>query len=333
MRYLGSRALYKLGHNLSALGPTLFSSHVFRRFPLSSTLQRRIFHNDGYQRFQHNKTPIYQNKRFWLVSGAGGFVGYIYYLNHLETVPFSGRRRFIDITPRQEEAMAIQAYQQIMAQYGRYILPQNHPYTKLVRRVAQRIINVSGLHDLNWEVYVIESKEKNAFVLPGGKIFVFTGLFEITQNEDALAAVLGHECAHQIARHNAEKISRLKIIFIFQLLLSFFFDPSFLFNRLFLEFGLLLPFSRNCEVEADSIGLTLMAQACYDPKEAIKMWERMEKADKSLQVQFISTHPTHKNRIARLSEQLPQAIIKRENSDCISEIDYLNQFNQQIVYW
>ncbi|KAJ3278500.1 hypothetical protein HDU76_009873, partial [Blyttiomyces sp. JEL0837] len=232
-------------------------------------------------------------------------------------VPISGRRRFIDLTKMEEEMLARQAYREIMAEFGHAIVPSNHPYSVFVRWVAEKIIKVSGMTDLNWEVYLIQSPQRNAFVLPGGKVFVFTGILPIVQNEDGLAAVLGHEIAHQVARHSAEKMSWTKVAVLAQVLVSFFFDPGMLFSRLFMEFGVMMPFSRKCETEADYIGLKLMAQACYDPTAAVDMWTRMKMADNGEKVsEYMSTHPAHDTRIKQITEWLPEAIETREKSDC-----------------
>ncbi|CAG8454870.1 6435_t:CDS:2 [Racocetra fulgida] len=99
----------------------------------------------------------------------------------------------MDVTPKQEAKLAQQAYSEIMRRYRHNILPSWDHRTRFVRTVAQQIIRVSGMEDLKWEVHVIESPEKNAFVLPGGKIFVFTGILPIVENQHGLAAVLGHE--------------------------------------------------------------------------------------------------------------------------------------------
>lgn len=140
-----------------------------------------------------------------------------------------------------------------------------------MERVAKRLINVSGMSGLNWEVHVVNSNEPNAFVIPGGKIFVFTGIFQIAQNDDQLAAVMGHEIGHQLARHSAEKMSFFKFAMVARLFLSLFVDTSFIFNRVFFDLIFTLPFSRQMETEADFVGLMLMAQACYDPSEVKKL--------------------------------------------------------------
>ncbi|KAJ3062196.1 hypothetical protein HK102_008846, partial [Quaeritorhiza haematococci] len=158
-----------------------------------------------------------------------GVIGGTYYRRHLEVVPISGRLRFIDMDPPQEESLSKKAYAEIMMQYGDAILPVDHPYTQLVRKVTERIIKVIETDAPSWEVYVVDSPQRNAFVLLGGKIFVFTGISPILGNEDCLAAVLGHEIAHQVARHAAEQLSYLKVLIFFELVLSLFMDPEPIF--------------------------------------------------------------------------------------------------------
>ncbi|KAI8074275.1 peptidase family M48-domain-containing protein [Gilbertella persicaria] len=257
------------------------------------------------------------SKRLWLFVGTGTVLYGGYYVTHLERVPISNRVRFMDVTPRQEEAMAIQAYKEVMHEYGRRILPPNHPYSQFVRRVAKRLVRVSGMDHMKWEFHVVDSPERNAFVLPGGKVFVFTGILPIASKDthihiyidkltDGMAAVLGHEISHQLARHSAEKLSFAKVLFALRFTFALFgVDPSFLFNQLTLNFLMMKPFSRKCETEADSIGLQLMALACFDPREAIKVWKRMEAAGGDHEIaQFASTHPSHKNRIRYLTKEV-----------------------------
>ena len=175
---------------------------------------------------------------------------------------------------------------------------------------------------------------------------------------DGMEAVLGHEIAHQLARHSGEKLSFAKILFVLQVTLSLIgIDPSFIFNQLMLNFGIMMPFSRKCETEADSIGLQLMAQACFDPHEATRVWQRMEASGGKEVPQFASTHPSHKNRVQRLEKevwitfmymmktlrlwvidnnvyQLPKALSIRSSSDCSTEMrDYANMFHQVWTRW
>ncbi|KAJ1936352.1 metalloendopeptidase [Linderina pennispora] len=159
------------------------------------------------------------------------------------------------------------------------------------------------------------SEERNAFVLPGGKVFVFTGILPITKTEDGLAAVLGHEIAHQYARHAAEKISQSNLLSFVYILASFFVDPSLLqLGRGMTHLLTVLPNSRACEREADYLGLLFMAQACYDPRAAVGLWQRMQMAEQGSPPQFLNTHPATGDRIEKITEWLPQAELKREAS-------------------
>ncbi|KAF9112196.1 hypothetical protein BGX27_003797 [Mortierella sp. AM989] len=278
--------------------------------------------------------PIFQDRRYQIATGivavgAGG-----YYVTHLETVPMSGRRRFIDVSVSQEEMMAKEAYKQVMRQFGGEILPPNHPYTKYVERIARRIIKAAGMENFEWEFYVIHSDQKNAFVLPGGKVFVFTGILPIAENEDGLATVLGHEIAHQLARHSAEKLSFTKIALFVGVIISLAFDPSWTVQRLIMDLGMMLPFSRKCETEADHIGLQLMAQACFDPRESTKMWTRMASQESGPSLAFLNTHPASKDRIKNMMKWMPEAMETYHKSDCATTSAYADMFsNQKLVYW
>ncbi|GAO50851.1 hypothetical protein G7K_4970-t1 [Saitoella complicata NRRL Y-17804] len=245
----------------------------------------------------------------------------------------TGRRRFMAISPEAEADIAKQAYQAVMQEYGNSMLPASDPRTKLVMRVMKRIIAVSGMTDLNWEVHVIESPEKNAFVSPGGKVFVFTGILPIAKNEDGLAVVLGHETAHQIARHTAEKLSLGVIISALRFAVFFAgLDIGPLTNSFF-QFLMDLPNSRKCESEADHIGLLLTAQACFNPQEAIPLWQRMEAAEAVGVPQFLSTHPTPKNRIQQMQEWMHEAEEKRANSNCTQQLGgWADQFRKTQRY-
>lgn len=162
-----------------------------------------------------------------VVLGGGG----LYYVSHLEQVPHTGRWRFMDVSPSLEKNMGQQGYGEVISQYRGRILDSRHPSHRYVEEVARRIVKGSGLDKggVAWECHVIEDGSKNAFVLPGGKIFVFTGILPVCANEDGLAVVLGHggsslllsvavltsndaaEIAHQVARHSAERMSSMKV--------------------------------------------------------------------------------------------------------------------------
>ncbi|KAI8872308.1 hypothetical protein GQ42DRAFT_161409 [Ramicandelaber brevisporus] len=251
------------------------------------------------------------NQRTMYIIGGAGLSFGAYYVSHLEPAPVTGRLRFMNVSREAEKAAGDQAYRALLQKYSNQLYPDNHPISQYVRKVANRIIEVASSEmptDTDWRVHVIHSDEPNAFVLPGGRIFVFSGILPIAQNEAGLASVLGHEVAHQVARHSAEKMSLDSISGIFLLLLSVFIDPSFYqTNRMLMELGVMLPNSRACETEADMIGLNLMAKACYPPAETVQLWTRMQQKAKDAPFQFISTHPSHGNRIKTISEKVPDA--------------------------
>ncbi|KAJ9478101.1 Mitochondrial metalloendopeptidase OMA1 [Pseudozyma hubeiensis] len=175
-----------------------------------------------------------------------------------------------------------------------------------------------------WEVFVIDDpKQKNAFVLPGGKIFVFTGILPICANPDGLATVLGHEVAHQVARHSAEKMSGYKVLLFGSFLLEAF-GLDIGLSRTALTLLLSLPNSRKTELEADYLGLRIMSRACFDPREASKLWTRMSESEggdgsggvlSSAQA-ILSTHPVSSQRIKNMEKWLPEAMDTRRASDC-----------------
>ncbi|KAI9296788.1 hypothetical protein K502DRAFT_328809 [Neoconidiobolus thromboides FSU 785] len=292
---------------------------------------RRFGNNQQYQRFNTvNKTKFGIDSRL-LILGGGGLLG-VYYYVHLEPVPISGRMRFINMSLEAEEKLSIQAYEQVLSEYGHKLVDKNHRVSRYVQEVAERIINVSGL-DLKWEVNVIHDKIPNAFVLPGGKIFVFTGILEVADNKDALGIILGHEVAHQIARHSAEKMSFNQLVYLGTFLISLITDPSFLFNKYFLELGIFLPFSRKCEIEADEIGLILASRACFNPKEALRVWERMSQLDGMFgKLSFLSTHPSSEYRLKNLNQMMPKALLHYENSDCHTTYAPFLQATKQFGY-
>ncbi|KAN0065064.1 metalloendopeptidase [Thecaphora frezii] len=274
----------------------------------------------------------------------------VYYVYHLEQVPETGRWRFMNVSGEQEIAMGLESYQQVLREHRDRILPHDHPYSRYVRKTAARIISAlehgsstvvklgsvdvalspdhgSGRHrQTDWEVFVInDPDQKNAFVLPGGKIFVFTGILPICANEDGLATVLGHEMAHQVARHSAEKLSGLHVFVVAAAMLEAVVGLDAGLSRMALTLLLSLPNSRKMELEADRIGLDIMAKACYDPREASRLWQRMEASEGGsggglgdAAKALLSTHPVNSQRIRKMEEWLPDAMGTRSESGCPS---------------
>jgi len=224
--------------------------------------------------------------------------------------PYTNRPQLILISPQQEIQMGLQASQEILKKSK---LSKDPHYNQMVQRVASRIAKVAEeeFHPgFKWEFYVLDSPQVNAFCLPGGKIFVYTGLLKLVQNEDQLAAVIGHEVAHAILRHGSERVSMGMIGDVGKKLIAKglsvvggqwgpLFDMAYGVTT---KYGVIYPYSRKFEYEADELGLYLMYKACYDPNEAINFWYRMMKLPKQQVPEFLSTHPSDENRIRALQQ-------------------------------
>ena len=202
-----------------------------------------------YNRFSNVRTLWYTSPAFRYGIGAtGAGVGVFYYAN-LEEVPISGRRRFNCFSSQFEEQLGQQSMQAVLQEFRGRVLPPNHPQSKMVNRVLQRLIPASGMEHLHWEVRVIDDPDQiNAFVMPGGKVFVFSGILRICGGDDELAAVLGHEISHQLAHHNAEKLSQQVLLVALAGLAAWCFDVSGQVPKFILDLVLERPGSRKMEV-------------------------------------------------------------------------------------
>ena len=236
--------------------------------------------------------------------------------------PF-GRKQIVTLSAEQENALGAQAFTEVLKESrvigsgpivdqvrgvtGRLEKATKHPEFLKLARIKER--------PYNWEVRVVESKEMNAFCLPGGKMVVYTGILPICQTEAGLATVMGHEISHALSRHGAERLARDQMM---QAALS---GAAVSLSDLDVEkrqrvmallgagakFGA-LKYSRQNETEADHMGLFLMAAAGFDPRESVKFWERMKaQASGGRTPQFLSTHPSHETRIRDLANWMPEA--------------------------
>ena len=219
--------------------------------------------------------------------------------------------------------MGKRTYQAVLQQYQGQILPANHWSVRLAKKVVARLLPHSGLPEARdggeWEVNVIQSDDVNAFVIPGGKVFVFTGILPICEDEQGLAAVLGHEIAHNIAHHSAENLSRVSFLLPFAWAAAYFLDVSGQLTFWVLDLAYNRPGSRKQESEADLLGLMMMSRACYDPQAALSMWRKMELVEKQMGGSvpgFLSTHPTNKRRIEDIGKWLPRAEESRDENGC-----------------
>ena len=242
-----------------------------------------------------------------------------------ETNPYTGRSQLLTTSLEQEMQMGAQAYQAQVVNDPKVVKSQNPAEVDPVRRVAKRIIEVARkskyaeiANQFQWEVVIIKDDHTlNAFALPGGKIAVYTGLFPVARNEAGLAAVMGHEVVHALARHGGERMSQaqatnatLQLVNIALTGTTNSAAAQLAMAALGMgaKVGVLLPFSRKHESEADYIGMLLAAEAGYDPQESVRVWQRMEQMSSGSTSEFLSTHPSHGTRIKDLQAAMPEAL-------------------------
>jgi len=234
-------------------------------------------------------------------------------------VPGTSRDR-LDLLPRSTvDAMGREAFADIRAS-GK-VIDQGRQVQR-VRRVARRVIEAgkrrypgAGLEGYNWEVVLIDDESANAFALPGGRIGVHTGLLPVAQNDDGLAIILGHEVAHVLAGHSGERLSQHLLIVGGTVLGAMAIGDDDETTRevtlaamgIGTQLGIVLPYSRLHESEADELGLFIAAEAGYDPDQAIGLWHRMARESAGRDIEFLSTHPDPHHRIEHLRALLPEA--------------------------
>jgi predicted Zn-dependent protease len=246
---------------------------------------------------------------------AGLFFAYQYFSSEKFVNPETGRQSHVAMSPREEASLGVQSYQQVLAQSESI---NSGPELEMIKGVASRLATATGQAgaDFDWQVSLIRSSQVNAFCLPGGKVVVYTGILPVTQNESALATVLGHEMAHATSRHGSQRVleQNLAQTALTGVAMSLS-DMDYDKQRAVMgalgagaQFGVLMPFSRKHESEADHIGLHYMARAGYDPRESIRFWQRMENAGGAQPPEFLSDHPSHGTRIQQLEAEMPKAL-------------------------
>lgn len=227
----------------------------------------------------------------------------------------TGRKQFIFMPEGQMVVMGVQSFSQMRDQTPPVKDAAINNYVQCVANALTRL-PAAQENSNDWEVVVFDAPAVNAFALPGGKIGVYKGLLGVAETADQLAAVLGHEVGHVLARHGNERVSQNFAVSQGLTLLDNWMAASNSGNRqlvmsalgLGTQVGVLLPFSRLQESESDQIGLGLMAQAGFDPRESIKLWQNMGKSGGQGAPEFMSTHPAHDTRIDRLNRAMPPAL-------------------------
>ena len=270
-------------------------------------------------------TPSYILKRpykgiVWLVAWAGFLL-----LFSCATVPITERRAVHLVSDEEMNTLSLQEYTKVIQQSK---LSHNSAEVQMVKNVGSRIARATedllkekgmgeDIRTYKWEFNLIDDpKTVNAWCMPGGKVAVYTGILPVTKDETGLAVVMGHEIAHAVAKHGNERMSQGLLAQLGGVALSVALSTQAAATTdLFLsayglgtQVGILLPYSRVQEAEADKIGLALMAKAGYDPKEAVPFWKRMNEKGGSRPPEFLSTHPAPETRIREIEAFLPEAM-------------------------
>ena len=254
----------------------------------------------------------------------------VFFLVACGTVPFSGRKQFTVIPASQMVSLGNDSYAQVLKQNK---LSDNQQYTDQVRRVGSRISEAveeyfsqegmaDRLKDYKWEFNVLASDAMNAWCMPGGKIAFYEGIMPVCQDDKGVAVVMAHEIAHAVARHGNERMSQQLSVQLGGMVLSEALEKEEETTKklamaafgLGSQVGLLLPYSRTHEKEADELGLYFMAMANYDPRSAPEFWERMQAKGGSRPPEFLSTHPHPENRIKNMQEHMQKALEYYNNS-------------------
>ena len=272
--------------------------------------------------------------RWWVLLLFAGYAAWSWF-GSAEVDPYTGEQAHYGATAEQEIQLGAQAYQQVRSDAAAQgaLLPPDAQVSRQIREIASRLVArvpqvTADLAAMNqqqaptdyqgfqWDVSVIQSDDANAFVLPGGKMAVYTGLLPIAENQDAMAVVMGHEVAHALLRHGSQRMAQQKLVQMGQMAAGVAFggmEPSqqqALMSALGAgaQYGLVLPYGRNHETQADQVGLMLAAAACFNPREAVPLWERMSSLGGGERPpEFASTHPDPANRIQTLQSLMPQA--------------------------
>jgi predicted Zn-dependent protease len=249
----------------------------------------------------------------------------VFILQYCATVPVTGRKQLNIIPGSTMLSMSLQQYDEVLKSSK---LSQNQQQTQMVKRVGARIQhaveqyfaekNMSAeLKNYAWEFNLVESKEENAWCMPGGKVVVYTGILPITRDETGLAVVMGHEIAHAIAGHGNERMSQgllteLGGVALMKALEQKPEQTKQLWMTAFgagTQLGVLLPYSRLQESEADHLGLIFMAMAGYDPGKAVEFWQRMASMKEGQSPpELLSTHPSDETRINKIKALIPEAM-------------------------
>ena len=237
--------------------------------------------------------------------------------------PITNRRQLALVPEAEEQKLGLTAFEEVRKNNK---LTTNKSYVDVVERVGKRLAAVAGRDDYSWEFAVIADKTQNAFCLPGGKVAFYEGIIPVCANEAGVAVVMSHEISHALARHGGERMSQQMVeqkVETGGIALAKYIGVKMTADQeemaktvynLGAQYGVMLPYSRFHESEADEMGIHLMAKAGYDPHEAPRFWERFHgaKAEESTTPWYASTHPSDESRAQKLSQILPEAAAEYE---------------------
>jgi Zn-dependent protease with chaperone function len=236
------------------------------------------------------------------------------------TNPYTGRSQLMLVSEAQEKELGVSAYQEVLGQSQVSTDPRE---VDPVRRVGKAIAQAANQPDFKWEFNtIVDDKTMNAWCLPGGKIAFYTGIFPALEDEAGMAFVMGHEVGHALMHHGAERMSQQLAAGGATALVGAYLgmkdsDSAGMIMAAFgvaTQVGVLLPFSRKHEAEADQVGLALMAKAGYDPHAAVRVWKKMSQLGGKQPPEWLSTHPSHESRIADLESRMSEAVAVYEKS-------------------
>jgi len=270
-----------------------------------------------------SNSPAPRRRIVWLpLVAALVFAGISYFRSEKFVNPETGRAARVAMSEGQEAALGLATFKEVLSKSE---IVSSGPEVNMVVDVARRLAAVTGDtgSKFDWQVSVVRDPQVNAFCLPGGKIVVYTGILPVAQTPAGLATVMGHEMAHATSRHGSQRVLQGNLANMVMAganaaTLMSDMDPR---QKMAVmgalgagaKFGVILPFSRDHEIEADEIGLLYMARAGFDPREAVAFWQRMAQAGGGRQPpEFASTHPAHETRIERLKALMPKALAEYE---------------------
>jgi predicted Zn-dependent protease len=253
-----------------------------------------------------------------------GLLSAILIVQACSTVPLIGRKQVSLLPESNMVEMSLTSYSQFLQANK---LSTNKSQTDMVKRVGakmsvavEKYLNDNGfadrIADFKWDFNLVENSETNAWCMPGGKVVFYTGILPLTKNDAGIAVVMSHEIAHAVARHGNERMSQQLLVQYGGVALSELIktkpeQTQALFQSAYglgTQYGVMLPYSRQHEYEADKMGLIFMAIAGYNPNEAIGFWERMAANSTGTIPEFLSTHPIEQNRIAAIKAFIPEAM-------------------------